>query len=478
MDRLACVSVRALPFQLLLRRHPDWAAHPVAVVAEDKPLGLILWVNEKARRAGALPGLRYAAGLSLASDLRAGVLPTAEVEDGVLALTERLTRFTPGVEPSSEEPGVFWLDASGLDLLYPSLEAWAHSIRSDLEDAGFRTTVVVGFTRFGTYAVAKACQGAVVFDDFSREREAARRVPLDRLNLDTNFRDTLSKLGVKNAGALLSLPAGGVMERFGPEASRLYWMASGKLSPPLQPRQVPEPLRQTLALDDPETDLTRLCFLIKRLFHPLLETLVVRGVALAELNLRLLPDGAGWREEQIRPAAPTLDVVQLLDLVRLRLEAGECSSGIAEIELTVEGSPATREQLRFFVREPRRDLDAANRALARLRAEFGDGAVVRARLADEHLPEAGFAWEPLAAVVLPKSKKGALRTLVRRILARPVPLDPPGLEKLHGPYVLSGGWWMREVHREYSFAETRRGGCLWVYYDRGRRQWFLHGHVE
>ena len=70
MDRLACVDVRALPLQLLLRRHPDWAAHPVAVVAEDKPQGLILWVNEKAHRAGLLPGFRYAAGLSLASDLR------------------------------------------------------------------------------------------------------------------------------------------------------------------------------------------------------------------------------------------------------------------------------------------------------------------------------------------------------------------------------------------------------------------------
>ena len=478
MDRLACVDVRALPLQLLLRRHPDWAAHPMAVVAEDKPHGLILWVNEKAHRAGVLPGLRYAAGLSLASDLRAGVVPLAEIDGGVATLTERLTRFTPEVEPSSEEPGVFWLGASGLDLLYPSLEEWARSIRSDLEAAGFRATVVVGFTRFGSYAVARACQGTLVFDDFSREQMAARRVPLDRLSLDPDFRDTLSKLGVKNIGALLSLPAGGVHERFGPEVSRLYRMASGGLSLPLQPRQIPEPLRQTLALEDPEADLTRLCFLIKRLLHPLLEALVIRGEALAELNLRLLLDGVGWREEQIRPAAPTLDVVQLLDLVRLRLETGECSSGIAEIELTAQGSPATREQLRFFAEQPRRDLDAAKRALARLRAEFGDGVVVRARLTDGHLPEAGFAWEPLAEVVSPKPKEAALRVLVRRILAKPLPWEPRSGAGFCGPYIVSGGWWMREIHREYSFAETRAGECVWVYYDRDRRQWFLHGRVE
>jgi len=34
------------------------------------------------------------------------------------------------------------------------------------------------------------------------------------------------------------------------------------------------------------------------------------------------------------------------------------------------------------------------------------------------------------------------------------------------------------VHREYYFAETRRGNLLWVYHDRLRRRWFLHGVVE
>ena len=32
--------------------------------------------------------------------------------------------------------------------------------------------------------------------------------------------------------------------------------------------------------------------------------------------------------------------------------------------------------------------------------------------------------------------------------------------------------------RDYYFVETRRGEVLWVYYDRRRRGWFLHGRVE
>jgi len=34
------------------------------------------------------------------------------------------------------------------------------------------------------------------------------------------------------------------------------------------------------------------------------------------------------------------------------------------------------------------------------------------------------------------------------------------------------------VRREYHFAETQRGELLWIYYDRTRRRWFLHGRVE
>jgi protein ImuB len=503
----------------------------VAVVAKDRPQGLILWVNEKARQAGVLPGLRYAAALSLTPTLRAGEVPAAEIEKEIAALTKRLMRFTPEVEPSAGEPGIFWFSVSGLRSLYPSLEEWARAVRADLEAQNFCADIVVGFTRFGTYAVAKVKKGITVFDDLSEERRAAHKVSLDRLDLDPDLRDTLFKLGIKTVGAFLSLPPGGLYERFGPEAYRLHRLASGDLWAPLQPHVAVEPVRQRHLLDDPENDTNRLLFLIKRLLHPMTTTLAARSETLAALWLFFLTERGDWIKEQIRPAAPTLDSAQVLDLIRLRLESMKFSAGVTEIELTAEGYPATSEQLRFFTEKPGRDLDAANRALARLRAEFGDEAVVRAKLTDGHLPEARFTWEPLTRVRLPKNDlNGAQRLnglnglnlsapnmLVRRIFAKPVPLTSGtqddsslraratirqahgpeqqsrrtstnharslgpkygAIEKLSGPYIFSGGWWNREIRREYYFAETRKGDLLWVYYDRVRRKWFLQGAVE
>jgi protein ImuB len=250
-------------------------------------------------------------------------------------------------------------------------------------------------------------------------------------------------------------------------------------------------------------------FLIKQLLHPLLATLARRHQALSALGLALLVDHGGWFKESLRPAAPTLDAAQLLDLVRLRLESLELAAGVIEIELRAEGCAATSEQLRLFAEKPTRDLDAANRALARLRAEFGDESVVCAKLTNGHLPEARFAWEPLSRVNLSELNQNDLngakrlnglndlnhQMLVRRVKAKPLRLaggpyhshedgwlilghKHGSIDKLTGPYVFTGGWWNKEIQREYYFAETRRGDLLWLYYDRLRRRWFLQGSVE
>lgn len=511
MVRLACVDLPAFPLQLLLRRHPEWVSYPAAVVAEDKPQGLVLWVNEKARQLGVLPGLRYAAALSLATGLHAGEVKKAEIQKAIRELTHRLMRFSPEVEPAAEEPGVFWLNGMGLKLLYPSSNQWAHGLHADIVAQKFEVSVVAGFTRFGTYAVAKSKKGITVFNHPAEERRVAHAVPLSRLDIDPDFRDTLFKLGIETVGALLSLPPVGLRERFGSKAYRLHRLASGDLWAPLDPCKPEEPLKQHRILDDPENDTTRLLFLIKQLLHPMLAALAAHAHALAGLWLSFLIDRGGWLKEQIRPAVPTLDLNQILDLVRLRLESLEFSAGVVEIALKAEACAATAEQLRLFsegpvlsgVEGPKRDLDAANRALARLRAEFGDEAVVQAKLKDGHLPEARFAWEPLNRINLPRRALNDLndlngpapRALVRRIMAKPMCL--PGVprhthedgwlilghkygsvDKLSGPYVFSGGWWNKEIQRDYYYAETRRGAIAWVYYDRVRRRWFLQGLIE
>ena len=560
MDRMACVELPAFPLQLLLRRHPDWAGRPVAVVDRDKPQGVILWANEEAQEARIRTGMRYSAGLSLARALHAGEVPPAEIEREVASLAERLRRFSPDVEPCRDEPGVFWLNASGLSHLWASLRAWADAVLAALRAGGLRGAVAVGFTRFGTYAVARTAAtsasgpAATVLQDPATERVLAGQAPLDRLGIDPPLRDSLQKLGIATVRAFLQLPPAGIRRRFGADAERLHRLAAGDLWAPLQPLRVRDPLVARHDLDDPETDVSRLLFLVKRLLNRVLARIAARQEALAELTLDLRLDRAPAQTERIRPAAPTLDAAQLLSLVRLRLEArfrpearlpqeepapatpappapvpqaralqGGLGAGVTSLRVAARAVRTRSAQAGLFAARPHRDLAAANRALARVRAEFGDEAVVRARLVEAHLPEARFAWEPLVTAprtvaasrsatarrrvavsraattrelaALPYAPADtAGRPLVRSIHARPVPLpprprhEPDGwllrggvaghVEDLAGPYLVSGGWWRAAVHREYYFARMRDGDVLWIYYDRLRRRWCWQGRVE
>ncbi len=155
----------------------------------------------------------------------------------------------------------------------------------------------------------------------------------------------------KPSARLLALPPGGLRERFGKEAHRLYRMAAGDLWTPLEPSAPEEPARQKYILDDAESDTTRLLFLIKQLLHPLLTTLAARHQALVALWLSLLIDHGNWFKEPLRPAVPTLDAAQILDLVRLRLESLQLAAGVIEIELSAEACAATSEQLRLIYRK-------------------------------------------------------------------------------------------------------------------------------
>ncbi len=499
MDRWACVSVAELPLQLLLRRERSWVRESVVVVSEDKPQGTVLWVNARARERGALPGQSYALALSIVPGLRAGVVADVELREAREELMIELWRFSPRVE-TAEEQGVFWLDASGLGLLFPKLSRWAHELRVRLSVCGFAANVVVGFSRFGTYAVARAGRDNRVFTSADEERASFVGVPLACLDIEPEFRDVLHKLGVHSIADLLQLPAAGLLQRFGKIAHRLHALAAGELLSPFDPTRWLEPLASCAHLDDAETSSTALLFVIKRLLDALLPKLVVRGQALSALRFTCKLDRAAGQlgPEELRPAVPTLSSSELMDLVRLRLETLTLAAGVMTVELDVTGVEASAEQLSVFVEQPRRDLAAGSRALSRLRAEFGEAAVVAAVLTPGHLPEACFVWKPIAQLRLPRSAvrvASGNRPLVRRIHAKPETLHAPPrhvrddgwlvrgalcgpVTHQAGPFIVSGGWWVREVHRDYRMLLTRRGDLFWVFHDRRRRRFFLHGEVQ
>jgi protein ImuB len=491
---VACLDLPAFPLQLVWRIEPTWRAHPTVVIDEDRPQGTILWACEKARTNGVLVGQRYAHALSRCPNLRARVVPPEQIATAIDELRTQLALLSPRVEPG--EPGTFWLDGAGLSRIFAT---WGEAIAQVIAKLGFSGAVVVGFSRFATYAIARATRRPLtILASDAQERAAASAVPLARLDIDPKLRDALSRLGVTRVGEMVRLPAGGILERFGREAHRLYQLASGERWDPLVPVAPPEAPDERVVLDDDEDDIERLVFILKAPLDRLLARLAAKGRALTALHVELaLKHAVGRieiRADCIKPAAATLDGRALLRLVHLRLTGSPPLAPVNAARVWADDIAATREQLALFAQRPRRDLRAADEALARLRAELGDDAIVHAVLRDGHLPEASFGWERLAHVI-PATPRDPSTQLVRRIFTRPIVLPPQarqvrddgwllsGLEhgsvvRIMGPYVVSGAWWTHEIQREYHFAELKRGDCLWVYFDRTRQRWVHQGAIE
>ncbi|HET9626821.1 MAG TPA: DNA polymerase Y family protein [Kofleriaceae bacterium] len=506
--RIACLDLPAFPLQLVWNAEPTWRDAPVVVIDHDRPQGQVLHACERARAAGVLVGQRYAYALSLCRDLRARVVAAPQITAAIEDLRALLHQFSPRVEPG--EPGTFWLDGDGLARVFREAGdhagqaggAWGKVIALAIAQRGFHGAVVVGFSRFATYAIARATRrgGVTVLRSADHERTMADQVPLTRLDLDPTLRAQLAQLGVTAVGALVRLPGSGVLERFGREAFRLHQLAAGEAWDPIAAQPPPAIPDERVVLDDDETDVERIMFALKPPIDRVLERLAGQHRALTALHVELaLKHAVGHvelRADTIRPAAPTLDGRALLRLVHLRLTGAPPSAPINALRVWADDAPATREQLALFAHKPRRDLRAADEAVARLRAELGDAAVVHAVLRDGHLPEAQFAWQPVHQVVAAQPTPRRVRPLVRRILAQPrrLPIDGRGprdeewlhvrlargaLRRVRGPYVVSGGWWAQdEVARAYHLVDLPHGERLWVFFDRKRKRWRWQGAVS
>jgi protein ImuB len=488
LGRLACVEVPQLGLQLLLRRERDWRRAPAAVVADDRPLAPVLAANGRARRAGVAAGMRYATALALAPELRAAPVSAAELSEGSALVTRLLQGLSPQVEPRPEEPGTCWVGASGLDRLHGSLERWAESIVTSLHGADFAARIAVGFTRFGSYAAARARRGrgVVVLASPEEEQRIAFAAPLAVLGLAPQLEERFARLGVRSVEEFLRLPEGGLLRRFGPEAAAAHAFARGGLALPVQADPAPEPLDLSCRLPAPEDNRGRLLLHASALLDRLLADLHRRGELAVDLALELRVEGGATLIETLVPAEPTRSRSLLLELLDLRLASLTLGAGVERVALEARRVRAEDTQQELFRKQPRRDAAAGARAFARLRAELGNEAVVRARLADGHLPERQYAWEPAQApagdAAQPAGAPAAAAPCrVRRILEGPQPAAarPEATALSGGPYALSASWWsVDEADREYYFVRGAGGRVEWLYHDLCTRGWVLQGYVD
>ncbi len=495
MKRVACVLLPMLPMQVLLRQKPHWYGAPVAVVDDDGPYGRITHLNRLARKHHLRIGMRQAVARDSLPSLHTAVVSPDQISAITQDLIVSLQTFSPKVE-SIGHLGAFHLDPEGLRGLYGGYRNWATCIHRYLRARHWRSSVTVGFHRYRALAVAMLGGEVTVLRSAKEERAQSDRTPLGEFDLPGAVCESLATLGVDTLGEFLRLPGGELHSRFGECAINLHERFAESLQLPIQPHAFEEPARISFQIDPPDDDQHRLLFAIKGALHSLLHQVAARAESVQSLELSFQLERASLHREHVEPASPTVDSMMLLELIRLRLGEVAFEGAVEEVEILAQTvrTHATQESLPGH--QTARDMSAADRALARIRAAYGEQAVTRAALREAHLPEAAFRWEPIQHASLPvqvtETNKESF-AMVRRVFARPKPLparrpsEPESgpsltcdqaIEHLYGPYRVSGGWWKRLVERDYYYAETNRGDLLWLFYDKPRQRWFLHGVLD
>lgn len=482
-----CISVDRLALQILLKDNPEWVGIPVAVTRDEKPQSPILALNSRAREKGLAVGMRYSDALSLVPSLRARAVVRDRVEETHDRIVRLLASFTPDIELCPFDSDAVWVSVVGLRSLHGSESRWIGSVLGALAAERLRATIVLGFTRFGTYAMARTGSRSMVFGSRKEEFASLCRSSIDILPLTSRAKSTLRKLEVRTVKQFISLPEGEAVRRFGREAGLVRSAILQDDPLPIQPRAVIEVVPCTRHLDAPLSDIDMLMSHIDELLAVEARRAEEQKSVISGLTLVCRTEDGQTFTDVIRPAAPTLKTSLLGRLIRLRLCSRQFSSGVEDIEIRSSRAGPSRRQEELFTLS-KRDLEAGARAFAAIRARFGNGSVAWARIADSHLPEKSFNLAPMKKPGLPapahRTTLSELPTAVRRVFLEPAQVN---LEvRMQGEsvrsFVVSGQWWgdrrtEAPFHREYSYRDMPNG-ILWLFFDKLTETCWVQGAVD
>jgi protein ImuB len=481
-----CISIDCLPLQILLKENPGWEGTPVAVTKEERPQSPILALNLPARDKGLAAGMSYASALSLVPDLRARAVPRSKVEAARARIVTLVSSFTPDIELCPFDMDALWVSVDGLRSLFDSETRWIEIVRHALAEEGYEARVVLGFTRFGTYAIARSKPRSMAFASRGEECALMGRSSIDILPLSYRKRSTLRKLEIRTVQQFVSLPEGEARRRFGKETALLRRAILSDDPLPIQPLVVKETVPCGRHLDAPLADLDLLMPHVDELLAIEAGRVEKERAVISGLALILRTEDGEISTDLIRPAVPTLKTNLLRRLILLRLSARQFSSGVEDIELRSDRTIPSRGQEELFTVRAR-DLQAGALAFAAIRARFGNDSVSCAQLTDSHIPEGAFKWVPLLRPVLPaaahETPAAEYPAAVRRIF-----FSPRHASDFQEPcdaadsFVVSGSWWGAGEHdapflRHYSFSSTP-SGILWMFVDMLTHTAWVQGAVD
>jgi protein ImuB len=450
---------------------------------------------------------------------------------------------SPQVSPMMDTPGTWWIGAGGFDtmggepLLARTLlalaNAWHPHARVGVADSCVAARAATWSTWSGNRDSTNNIPRIVPPGGCAAYLACA---PLALIPMDEEFRESLTSLGLRTAGALAALDPGEVERRWGAEGLASWRLANG--DDPRRPvlartdaaRFVSTELAMSAATMEP------VLFIVRAALGQLVDALVHDGRAAAAVAITLTLDETHYGEgrlvigdrasrewqagrvrdagtngdgrrvtgtsphtvtREVRPAKPVARVAPLFERCRAMLDQWTLTAPVSAVTVTVSATAPLGAEQGDLLAAAWRDPAAADAAFERLRATLGAGSVVRPVARDEHRPEKSGAWVELEddrRQTADGSWDGGGQTAVSsRLLDTPEQVDveaPRGvprtlwwrgrrvvITRARGPERLSGDWWKDSYAREYWRCESDELARDFLLY-RDQSGWRLQGWYD
>lgn len=409
-------------------------------------------------------------------------------------LKECAQAFSPQIEETA--PDCVLLDIRGLSRLFGKPAEIAAAIAERCRNVGVPANIAIASNPNAAAAAARGCSGITVIP-FGEEPKVLGPLPIAILGPSEDVQAVLESWGVRTFKQFAALPERGIAERLGTEGLRLQKMARGFASRPLLPAVDPARFEGSIELEHPLELLEPLSFLLSRLLNGICAELETRGLATAQITIRLTLEDRTEFVRAIRVPFPSRDANSFLKLLQYDLSAHPPEAPIVGVWLQAEPVQPRSVQNGLFIPsapEPER----LELTLARIAAVVGEQNVGTPELLNTHRPGAVRMKKFVALEKMPVPAD-CRPHLAMRLFRPPLPATvvlsqgPAGschperisahgingkITAWGGPWRSSGDWWTEQSWARDEWDVALQNGGLYRIYCVDEKSWFIEANYD
>ncbi|RBP48620.1 Y-family DNA polymerase [Arenicella xantha] len=321
---------------------------------------------------------------------------------------------------------------------------------------------------------------------------------IEHLDIDDKTIAQLHNCGLESLNDLNAIPNRELGARFGRKLLDYLEKLYGNLADPQIAITPPETFHASVDFAEPIHNLNWIQQQLNRLLQDLASFLALRQLVCRSFTWRFYQDNNRLLKTvtigiSSKDLISNQDKAVLLfeELTQLKLASLQLSWEFSSIELSsTQLVPVTLFNNDLF--DPKPATQQFDQLIDKLSNRLGHNTLFRVSPEPEHLPELANGRRHASVQLVkesspqyntPQLHNNTLKDEPLWLLEQPKrlaqhanqPLLEGPLNIIHGPNRITSHWWAKLQSRDYFIARQPNGRLLWIFFERGGKNWYLHG---